>query len=82
MPFPWLLAETPADLAATFHHKALEMHRQEVRQRAALLLHLGYSQEEATARCRQNLEWDFDLSHGNSLLGEVDDLVKEVYRRR
>ncbi len=57
------------------------MLRTEVRQRAELLRHLGYSQAEATARCRQNLRWDFDLHGTTPLLGEVASLVAAVYRR-
>lgn len=58
------------------------MFRQEIRQRAALLQHLGWTQEAVAARCRGNLSWDFEL-HGKPPIGEeVDALVGEVFRRR
>ncbi|MCS6916053.1 MAG: hypothetical protein RMK29_03800 [Myxococcales bacterium] len=82
MPFPWISSQIPADYAATFRDKALAMYRDEVRQRAELLLHLGYSAEEAIARCRDNLRWDFDLSGPCPIENEVEHLVQAVYRRQ
>lgn len=81
MAFPWIepsLAHPP--FAATFPTKAKDMLRGEVRQRAALLRHLGFSQAEATQRCRQNLRWDFDLHGASPILSEIDALVAAVYR--
>jgi hypothetical protein len=61
--------------------RAREVKRQEVRERAALLLRLGRTREEAVARCRQNLRWDYALHGEPELLGEVEKIVSDVYRR-
>lgn len=82
MPFPWISSHIPADYAATFRDKALAMYREEVRQRAELLLHLGYSAQEAMARCRDNLRWDFELNGPCPIEGEVQKLVQAVYLRQ
>lgn len=81
MPFPWLQADIPTSYQATFRQKALDMYRSEVRQRAALLLHLGYSAKEATARCRASLRWEFDMNGGCGIEDEVPKLVQAVYKR-
>lgn len=84
MPFPWLHPAIPPEVRGTFHDKALRSMREEVRQRAALLMHLGLGQAEAATRCRQNLLWDLDLHFKGrcAVLEEVDNLVREVYQRR
>lgn len=86
MAFAWLHADVPADYQATFHEKALAMYKGEVRQRATLLMHLGYTQAEAIARCCDNLAWDFSCNGGPIFLRglgkrEIGDLVRAVYRR-
>lgn len=56
--------------------------RRELRERARILMNLGYSRAEATARCKRTLEWEHDLGPGTSLAKEVDAIVGEVYDRK
>lgn len=59
-----------------------EAGRRELRERARILMNLGYSQAEAAARCKRTLEWEHDLGPGTSLAGDVDAIVREVYERK
>jgi hypothetical protein len=81
MSFPWLHPVIPASYSAAAPGKALAMYRDEIRQRAALLRRLGYPEQQAAARCRQNLAWDFELHGRCPVADEVDALVQAVYRR-
>jgi hypothetical protein len=82
MPFPWMQADVPASYQATYRDKALDMYRAEIKQRAELLRHLGFSAKEATARCRENLRWDFDMGGHCPIEDEVQKIVQAVYRRK
>lgn len=81
MAFDWMHPRIPDSFRASWPDKGREAARREIRERASLLMRLGRTKKEAAARCRQNLEWDWDLSGKPPLLGEVDGLVDEVYRR-
>ncbi|MEW5851188.1 MAG: hypothetical protein AB2A00_20540 [Myxococcota bacterium] len=81
MPFPWLHSQLPTELTKTFKDAALDAYRREVRERAALLHHLGYPREHAVARCRQNLEWEYQLHGKAPILDELNALVDAVYKR-
>jgi hypothetical protein len=83
-PFPWLENDSTttgtADTGA-FRGKALDMYRAEVRTRAELLRHLGYSAKETTARCKANLIWDFEPGGHCPIEDEVPKIVQAVFRR-
>ena len=82
MSFPWLQITTSNSLRKAQQAKAMDMFRQEIKKRASLLLHLGWTQKDATARCKANLSWEFELHGKPPIAGEIDALVGEVFRRR
>jgi hypothetical protein len=82
MPFPWLQVPTSTSLKQSQRAKAVDMFRTEVKKRAELLMHLGHSQKNVAARCRDYLSWEFELNGKPPIAGEVDALVGEVFRRR
>lgn len=81
MVFPWHQVHIPDELTRTFKDSGLEMYRREVRDRASLLRKLGYAKDDAKARCRQNLEWEYQLHGKAPILDEISKLVDEVYGR-
>jgi hypothetical protein len=81
MPFEWLQPRVPTQWRARWPERAREAAREAIREQAALLMRLGRSRAEAAARCRQNLQWEFELHGRPALQDEVQSLVDEVYRR-
>ncbi len=82
MSFPWYEPEIPQRFAAA-EEKAAAMYEAELRERAALLMRLGYSREETKARLRGNVRWDFELQPGAAAhLAKVGALVDRVYAAR
>src|SRR2546421_12717698 len=78
-PFEWWQTRRPPPAASAKAREA--MYLAELRERAALLRRLNYSREEARARLRANLAWDFELSGTPGFAGKIDGIVDEVYRR-
>ena len=78
MPFDWYHPDVPPDFAEA-PDKARQMYEQEMGERAALLLRLGYTREETRQRLRGNARWDFEMHCKPSHLDRVDALVDEVY---
>jgi hypothetical protein len=67
--------------------RRLAMYRTELAERAALLQRLGHSAEQATARLRANLAWDFDGPGAGTRpesLGDeaIAEIVRLAYARR
>ena len=63
--------------------KRLQTQREEVRQRADLLLRLGRNAKAAEARIRGNLAWEYELSkRAAPVHKEVAGIVKEAWERR
>jgi hypothetical protein len=81
MPFPYLHAQVPPQLSDTFQAQALDSMRAEVRERAAVLVRLGWDADLAATRARQNLEWEFELHSPAPILAEIDALVRGVAQR-
>jgi len=81
MPFPWYQADVPDELLAS-PDKARAMYENELRERAMLLLRLGYSAEEAKLRLRGNVRWDFELHGKPPHLKRVDSIVDQVFAAR
>ena len=79
MPFPWYQPDVPP-LASP--EKARAMYEAELRERAMLLLRLGYSVEEAKLRLRGNVRWDFELHRAPPHLKRVDAIVDQVFATR
>ena len=75
MPFDWMHAPHPA---------APEAHRAQteraLREQAALLRRLGYSKKQATARCKANLDWEYDTAGKPPLSPrQINAVMKSVY---
>ena len=82
MPFAWLQSSIPEAVTATFSAKRHAMLQREVKERAALLMRLGHSRQEAAARCRANVAWEYELEPDlPAVAGEIDALVAEVRDR-
>jgi hypothetical protein len=81
MPFAWYEPDVPSEYthAGT---KAAEMYDAELRDRALLLLRLGYSKEEITLRLRGNVLWDFELHAEPAHLKRLTAIVDKVYSMR
>ena len=81
MAFEWYEVSAGGRRREDWPSKHAEAQRREVRERAALLMRLGRSKEQAVQRCRQNIEWQYALRGGSSVASEVQALVDEVYGR-
>jgi len=79
--FPYYAYEVPAALHHTFAARAHEMSRREIAERAGILMRLGHSQADVTARLKQYVAWEFELHGKPAVAAEVDDLVAQVYAR-
>lgn len=78
MPFDWLHPKVG-------HHPShrVEVYRQEIRERAALLYRLRYSVAQAKARLSANVGWDYEVGPFSPPVAaaEVAALVDQVYAR-
>ncbi|MBL9003187.1 MAG: hypothetical protein JNJ46_03010 [Myxococcales bacterium] len=61
--------------------KFLEMHRRELRERAALLRRLGYTQAVVEARLSSYETWEYEPFHESPLSAEVASIVAEVFAK-
>ena len=59
------------------------VYRAELEDRAALLYRLRYSPDQARARLRANVRWDFEVGKGTSPISdaEIDSIVEIIYKR-
>ena len=78
MSFPWYEADVPADFLFA-PEKRRAMYEGELRERAALLLRLGFPADQAKLRLRGNLRWDFELHRTPAELARVDSIVDQVF---
>ena len=81
MPFPWYHPDVPREYTDR-PDKALQMYTLELKERAALLMRLGYSQEETIVRLRGNVRWDFELHRALAHADRVMEIVQTVFRAR
>ena len=81
MSFEWYEVSVGGSQREDWPSKHAEAQRREVRERAALLMRLGRTKDEAVHRCRQNIEWQYELRGGASVASEVQTLVDEVFGR-
>jgi hypothetical protein len=82
MTFPWYQSDPPPR-SETAPEKAAAMYENELRERAALLMRLGYSKDETKARLRGNVRWDFELqAQAAPHLRKVGAIVDKVYAAR
>jgi hypothetical protein len=78
MPFPWYQPDVPPPAP----EKARAMYEAELRDRAMLLLRLGYTAAETKLRLRGNVHWDFELHGAPPHLKRVDAIVDQVFATR
>jgi hypothetical protein len=78
-PFDWMEPKRNPEAAKAQRGRREAMYRSELEERAALLQRLGRSRDEARARLRANMAWDFE--RGGSPLGpaQVDAIVDKVF---
>jgi hypothetical protein len=81
MPFAWYHPDVPNEYRCA-PQKATAMYEAELRERARLLLRLGYSKEDAKLRLRGNVLWDFELHAKPTHLDRVSAIVDSVYTAR
>lgn len=81
MPFAWYHPDVPPEYT-TAPQKAAAMYEAELRDRAQLLMRLGYSKEETKLRLRGNVLWDFELHGKPAHLKRVNAIVDKVYSAR
>jgi hypothetical protein len=82
MPFPWYDAPIPEAVRATYNDRALDAVRREIEERASLLGRLGYSKQQAIARLRANMSWEFErMSSKAPLNDELEKLVDAAYQK-
>jgi hypothetical protein len=81
MPFSWYHPDVPRAYADA-GSKADRMYRFELRERAALLMRLGFTKAEAASRLRGNVRWDFALHDQPEHLEVVDEVVEQVFKSR
>lgn len=81
MPFSWFHPNVPTEYTDA-GQKAERMYIHELRERAALLMRLGYTKDEARARLKGNVQWDFELHGKPGHLGRIDEVVESVYKAR
>ena len=82
MSFPWWEPTIPEDYRATFPSKLEAMLVAGARRRAQILQSLGYSYEDALARVRTYLEWDYETSELPAAASKVDAAVGDVFGRK
>jgi len=81
MPFPWYEPDIPQEYKAR-PERVQQMYLRELRERAALLMRLGYAKEETALRLRANVRWDFELHDKPVHLARVQEVVEGVYKAR
>jgi len=76
--FTWEEKPRPFPLAA---ERRAQMYQQEIEQRAALLMRLGYPSAQVKQRLRARVAWDFELHAKPPHAAEVDKIVDGVFKR-
>lgn len=81
MPFDWMSAKVPPEIAANGAARFRAGLVAEIRERAALLRRLGHSRAYAELRCRRNVAWAFEAAGKSPVTdAEVKTLVAEAYK--
>lgn len=75
MEFDWLESSAPSGPTV----RDLDVLRDEVRKRAAMLFRLGHERDAVVTRCQQNLRWEH--GEGSLIDAEIEDLVASVHNR-
>jgi Holliday junction resolvasome RuvABC DNA-binding subunit len=82
MDFEWLHYDMPSATAKSIPEKTREANRAEMRERARTLVALGYDAREIAARLRRSIEWEYGETSRPAVLDELEDIVKEVSKKR
>lgn len=80
MPFDYLHSSVPKSYLDA-GEKAETQYLREIEQRAALLFRLGYSKDEAIARLRGNLAWDWECNPNPDFVARLKESVAGVVER-
>jgi hypothetical protein len=81
MPFSWYNPDVPEEYLVSAE-KARRMYEQELGDRAALLMRLGYSQDEVRVRLAGNVAWDFELHQAPAHREAVERITDQVFKNR
>lgn len=80
MPFDYLHSSVPKSYRNA-GEKAEAQYLRELEQRAALLFRLGYARDEAVARLRGNLAWDWECNPNPDFVAKLKESVAVVVER-
>lgn len=78
-PFDWMETKRNPAAANAQKERRAAMYRLELEERAALLQRLGHGKEEARARLRANLAWDFERGDSPVAPAQVDAILDKVF---
>lgn len=81
MPFSWYHPDVPPQYTNA-GDKSAKMYENEIGERAALLLRLGYSKDEALMRLRGNVAWDFELHKDPGHGAKIEAILDKVFKNR
>lgn len=81
MPFSWYYPDIPKEYLDAAE-KRDQMYILELKERAALMMRMGFSQDETKLRLCRNIKWDFELHNEPKHLKKVDQIVENIYRMR
>lgn len=82
--FDYLNSNVSAAFNEKMRTRSLEAFEREVRERAKLLYNLRYPLDDAIARIKQNIVWEFDdawVYRVPIIYSKVEEIVKERYAR-
>jgi len=76
-PFPWHNPRRPP----RDDKKRAAMYRQDLEERALLLLRMGRTPKQVKARLQANVAWEFELHARPKHLAEIDKIVDAAVKR-
>jgi len=81
MPFDWMEPKVGEAVRGRAEARTKEARRRDVRDRAGILMRLGWAQKAVAARCKRSLEWEHDLGPEPLAASEVNAIVRDVFER-
>ncbi len=82
--FDYYCSNLPKTLVKTLEGRSSEAFAQEIEERTSLLHKLGYTKEQATARIKANIAWEFDSTWAKkapSFAKTIDKVVTAYYTK-
>jgi hypothetical protein len=80
MQFDWMVPKVNKAFLKKIEGRPGELGRQEIEQRAALLMRLNYTKAAAVKRICDNIAWEYELASKPAFFKDVKDIVDCVYR--